>query len=376
MATKEQVLDVLKDIEDPELRKSIVELDMVKNIAICDDIVDIKINLTIQGCPLQSVIQQEVNEKLRQKLPEIKQVNVQFGAMNDQERVAVAQKMRGGGAGAEGGMGPGGVYKRNPFADPNSPTRLITVASGKGGVGKSTTTVNLAVALAKLGFHVGIMDCDIYGFSVPRMLGNMGRPVPIQEDMLLPLQAHGVRFISAGSFVDEDTPIIWRGPMLGKMLDNFLNEVFWGELDYLLLDLPPGTGDVALSLSQMLPGADMVIVTTPQAAASQVAQRVGKMAEKTQQKVIGVIENMSYFVCPNCSTPHEIFGKGGAEAVAARLGTELLGKIPLTADLRLGGDVGDPVVVAHPDDPAAKAFAQVAAELARVAPPKRPVATR
>ncbi len=365
MATKEQIIEALRPIQDPELHKSIVELDMVKHVSECDGIVKVVINLTIQGCPLKAVFEKEVEEKLLQ-LPGITNVNLEFGAMTEQERVAVAQKVHGG-----AGTGPGGVYKQNPFADPKSPTRLINVASGKGGVGKSTTTVNLAVALSKRGYHVGIMDCDIYGFSVPRMLGNLNRPTPVREDMLLPLQAHGVRFISAGSFVDEDTPIVWRGPMLGKMLDNFLNEVYWGELDYMLLDLPPGTGDVALSISQMLPGSDMVIVTTPQAAAAQVAQRVGKMAEKTNQKVLGVIENMAYFICPNCSTKHEIFGKGGAQAVAARLGVDVIGRIPITGELRLGSDVGDPVVASNPEDPAAKAFFETVDNLVRLAPPKQ-----
>lgn len=365
MATKEQVLEILKDVQDPELHKSVVELDMVKNIAICDGVVSVKINLTVQGCPLKSVIEEDVKQKLL-SLPEVERVSVEFGAMTEEERGAVATKVRGGAAGA----GPGGIWKKNRFADAESTTRIINVASGKGGVGKSTTTVNLACALAQRGFKVGIVDCDIYGFSVPRMMGNMSRPVPLQQDMLLPVLAHGVKFISAGSLVDEDTPIIWRGPMLGKMIDNFLNEVFWNELDYLLFDLPPGTGDVALSLSQMIPNAEMVIVTTPQAAAAQVAQRVGKMAERTNQKVLGVIENMSYFVCDKCNEPHEIFGKGGAQAVANHLHTELLAKVPLTNPLRQGGDIGEPVVVAHPEDPAAKAFLECADALVRLAPPK------
>jgi len=364
--TREQVMEALKSVNDPELHRNVVELDMVKGVDIDGGHVAVTINLTVKGCPLKARFENDVEAALK-KIPGVERVTTYFDAMTPEERAAVASKVRNGAPHADAAKTTMQLAMK---------TTIIGVASGKGGVGKSTTTVNLAVALKKLGYEVGIIDADIYGFSVPRMLGNLNRPTPVQEDMLLPLQAHGVRFISAGSFVDEDTPIVWRGPMLGKMLDNFLNEVFWGELDYLLLDLPPGTGDVALSISQMLPGSDMLIVTTPQAAASQVAQRVGKMAEKTNQRILGVVENMSYFICPNCSTKHEIFGKGGAQAVAARLGVEVIGRIPMTTDLRLGSDIGDPVVASNPEDPAAKAFLETADALVRLTPPKQAAGRR
>lgn len=214
------------------------------------------------------------------------------------------------------------------------------------------------------------MDADIYGFSIPRMMGNMSRPEQLDEQILLPVWAHGVRFISAGSLVPEDQAIIWRGPMLGKMLEQFLLNVQWGKLDYLLIDLPPGTGDVALSLSQMLPNTDLVIVTTPQAAAAQVATRVGSMSQRTNQRIIGVIENMAYFICDNCDKRHEIFGKGGAQALAANVGCEVIGRIPLTTDVRLGSDVGDPIVIDQPDHPASVAYLEAARRIAQMSPPK------
>lgn len=356
--TREAVMEALKGVMDPELHRSVVELDMVKDVQVEGTAVAVTINLTVPGCPLKATFQRDVTEKIKNAIPEVTSVFVNFDAMTEAERAAVAQKVRGG--------APGPTAATAQIA---AKYRILGIASGKGGVGKSTTTVNLAVALRQLGHKVGVLDCDIYGFSIPRMMGNMNRPVVLDEHTILPLENHGVKFISAGSLVDEDTPIIWRGPMLGKMLEQFLTNVLWGDIEYLLLDLPPGTGDVALSIAQMLPRTDIVIVTTPQAAAAQVASRVGNMAQRTHQKVLGVIENMAYFVCDNCNKEHHIFGKGGAQALAANLGTEVIARIPLEGEVRLGGDVGDPVTIDRPDSLAARAFMEAAERLARMAPP-------
>lgn len=358
--TREQVMEALKAVQDPELHKDVVELDMVKDIQINGGHVAVTINLTVKGCPLKFKFEQDVEAAVT-KVPGVDKVTTNFTAMTDAEKAAVAAKVRGG--------SPHGTAAQTTM-NLAMRTTIIGVASGKGGVGKSTTTVNLAVALKKQGYEVGIIDADIYGFSIPRMMGNMARPEHLDENTLLPVWAHGVRFISAGSLVPEDQAIIWRGPMLGKMIENFLTTVQWGRLDYLLIDLPPGTGDVALSVAQMLPNTDLVIVTTPQAAAAQVASRVGSMAQRTNQRVVGVIENMAYFICDNCDKKHEIFGKGGAQALAANLGCEVLGRIPLVGDVRLGSDVGDPIVSDQEDHPASQAYWEVARKLAKLSPPK------
>lgn len=359
--TREQVLEALKVVNDPELHKSIVELDMVKDIEIDGGHVTVTINLTVPGCPLKHRFERDVEAALKQ-VPGVEQVTTRFGAMTEAERAAVAAKVR-------GSSEPHGEARQSTMALATR-TTIIGIASGKGGVGKSTATVNLAVALKKLGYSVGIIDADIYGFSIPRMMGNMSRPEALDDQMLLPVWGHDIPFISAGSLVNEDQAIIWRGPMLGKMVEQFLLNVQWGKLDYLLIDLPPGTGDVALSVSQMLPGTDLVLVTTPQAAASQVASRVGSMATRTNQRIIGVIENMAYFICDECSKKHFIFGKGGGQALAASLGCEVLSQIPLTADVRLGSDVGDPIVADKEDHPAAQAYLEAARKIAELAPPK------
>ncbi len=359
--TREQVLDALKSVNDPELHRDIVTLDMVKDIQINGEHIAVTINLTVKGCPLKFKFEQDVETALK-KLPGVAQVTTLFGAMNDAEKAAVAAKVRGTAAPHGDAMGSTMQLATR--------TTIIGVASGKGGVGKSTTTVNLAVALKKQGYEVGIIDADIYGFSIPRMMGNMSRPEQLDEQTLLPVWGHGVRFISAGSLVPEDQAIIWRGPMLGKMIEQFLTNVQWGKPDYLLIDLPPGTGDVALSVSQMLPNTDLVLVTTPQAAAAQVASRVGSMAQRTNQRIVGVIENMAYFVCDNCDKKHEIFGRGGAQALAANLGCEVIGRIPLVGDIRLGSDVGDPIVADNETHPAAQAYQEVARKLVKLSPPK------
>jgi ATP-binding protein involved in chromosome partitioning len=253
------------------------------------------------------------------------------------------------------------------WQDKGATTRAILIASGKGGVGKSSVTANLGVALAQLGYKVGILDADVYGFSQPRMLGVMGRPTTF-NNMALPLEGHGVKVISVGFLVPDDTPVIWRGPMLHKLIQQFLADVYWGDLDFILIDMPPGTGDVSISIAQYLPGADMIVITTPQEAAQKVAARAGKMTEQVDLRVAGIIENMSYFICPSCNEKHRIFGEGGGGILAAELGTELLGEIPLDEKLRAGADEGKPVVVTEPDSPGAVAIIEIARRIAKSAP--------
>jgi ATP-binding protein involved in chromosome partitioning len=360
--TREQVMEALKSVQDPELHRDVVELDMVKEIQIDGGHVAVTINLTVMGCPLKAKFEQDVEAALK-KIGGVEKVTTLFGAMTAEEKAAVAAKVRGAGGAAH-------ATAAQTTMALASRTTILGIASGKGGVGKSTSTVNLAVALKTLGYSVGIIDADIYGFSVPRMMGNMSRPEQLDDQMLLPVWAHGIPFISAGSLVNEDQAIIWRGPMLGKMIEQFLTNVQWGKLDYLLIDLPPGTGDVALSISQMLPNTDMVLVTTPQAAAAQVASRVGSMAARTNQRILGVIENMAYFICDNCDKKHEIFGKGGAQALAANLGCDVLARVPLVGDVRLGSDVGDPITADNEEHPASRAYLEAARQIAKLSPPK------
>jgi len=277
--------------------------------------------------------------------------------MSDEQRRALQTQLRG-----------GRPEPQIPFAQPSSLTRVYAVASGKGGVGKSSVTVNLAAALAAAGHKVGVVDADIYGHSVPRMLGVTGRPTPV-ENMIMPPSAHDVKVISIGMFTKGNTPVVWRGPMLHRALQQFLADVYWGDLDVLLLDLPPGTGDVAISVAQMLPSAELLVVTTPQLAAAEVAERAGAIAMQTHQRITGVIENMSYLVCPHCGEQMEVFGSGGGASVATALGrltgaqVPLLGQVPLDVRLREGGDTGVPLVLDEPDSPAALALRKIADEL-------------
>ena len=350
------VREALSRVEDPEIGRPITELDMVKSIAIDGNDVAVEIYLTIAGCPMKNTIEQNTRAVL-EDLEGVGTVTVTMDAMNDDQRRALKKKLRGGQAEPE-----------IPFAKPNSTTRVFAVASGKGGVGKSSMTANLGAALAARGLKVGIVDADIYGHSIPGLLGNMEPPTVIDEEMLLPPIAHGLKFISIGQFIEGNAPIVWRGPMLHRALQQFLGDVFWGDLDVLLLDLPPGTGDVALSVAQLIPNAELLVVTTPQAAAAEVAERAGSMAQQTGQRVAGVVENMSAMVMPDGSTM-EIFGAGGGHTVANRLSTllgadvPLLGQIPLDPALRTNGDKGTPVVVAAPESPAGAALADVASKL-------------
>src|SRR5271156_2095059 len=355
--TAEQVATALDGVQDPEIHRPITELGMVKGIDIArDGTVRVQVWLTVAGCPLRDTITRDVTGAVG-KLPGVSAVRVEMDVMSDAQRSELQTKLRGGKA-----------EPQIPFSQPSSLTRVYGVASGKGGVGKSSVTVNLAAALAASGQKVGVVDADIYGHSIPRMLGVTGHPTPV-ANMIMPPSAHGVKVISIGMFTKDNSPVVWRGPMLHRALQQFLADVYWGDLDVLLLDLPPGTGDVAISVAQMLPAAELLIVTTPQLAAAEVAERAGAIAMQTHQRIAGVIENMSYLVCAHCGEQTEIFGSGGGASVAEALsritGTQvpLLGQVPLDVRLREGGDAGVPLVLGDPDSPAALALRKIADEL-------------
>src|SRR5947209_7295154 len=325
--TVQQVTQALDGVQDPEIHRPITELGMVKNVAVAaDGAVLVEVYLTVAGCPMRDTITREVTAAVR-KLPGVASVRVELDVMSDEQRKALQTSLRGG--------RPEPVI---PFAQPSSLTRVYAVASGKGGVGKSSVTVNLAAALAAAGQKVGVADADIYGHSVPRMLGVTGRPTPV-ENMIMPPSAHDVKVISIGMFTKGNTPVVWRGPMLHRALQQSLADVYWGDLDVLLLDLPPGTGDVAISAAQLLPTAELLIVTTPQLAAAEVAERAGAIALQTHQRLVGVVENMSWLELPDGSRM-EVFGAGGGEQVAESLTTligapvPLLGQIPLDPRVR------------------------------------------
>src|SRR6266480_1179955 len=353
----EHVTQALDGVQDPEIHRPITELGMVKNVSVgADGAVLVEVYLTVAGCPLRDTITRDVTAAVG-KLPGVSSVRVQLDVMSDEQRRALQTKLRGGRA-----------EPQIPFSQPSSLTRVYAVASGKGGVGKSSVTVNLAAALAASGQKVGVVDADIYGHSVPRMLGVTGRPTPV-ENMIMPPVAHDVKVISIGMFTSGNTPVVWRGPMLHRALQQFLADVYWGDLDVLLMDLPPGTGDIALSLAQLLPGAELIVVTTPQIASSEVAERAGAIAVQTHQRIVGVIENMSGLPCPHCGELVDVFGSGGGEAVAAALtratGTTvpLLGKVPIDVRLREGGDRGVPLVPVQRRGPVARQLTEIASAL-------------
>lgn len=326
MITKEQVLQALRDVKDPEINRSLVELNMIRNIEIDGTNVSLVVVLTISGCPLKAKIEQDVIEAI--KALGATEVNVTFGTMTDEERSALSAMLRGGQGQRGQNAVPGQAQPLNPILAPDSKTKFIAITSGKGGVGKSTVTVNLAVALARLGKKVGIIDADIYGFSVPDMMNIEQRPTVIGE-MILPVEKFGVKVMSMGFFVEDNSPIIWRGPMLGKMLRNFFSEVHWGdELDYLILDLPPGTGDMALDVHTMIPQSKEIVVTTPHATAAFVAARAGAMAIRTGHEILGIVENMAWYEAKDGSKEY-LFGRGGGAKLAEQLSTELIGQIPL-----------------------------------------------
>jgi ATP-binding protein involved in chromosome partitioning len=368
--TRDQIIDVLRPVEDPELHRSIVELGMVRSIEpAADGSVRILVALTVPGCPLRNEITRRV-ETAVVALDGVTSASVDFTVMTDEEREALKIQLQGDGHGHVHSQPHGHAEGRAiPFAQPGSRTRPLFISSGKGGVGKSSVTTNLAVALAARGHSVGIVDADIYGFSIPRMLGADREPTVI-DDMLLPPEAWGVRCISIGYFVPEGQAVVWRGPMLHKALEQFLTDVHWGEPDYLVVDMPPGTGDIALSMAQFLPRAEVVVVTTPQPAAQKVAQRAAYMARKVNLGVVGVIENMSWFECDH-GERYELFGAGGGQLLADDLEVPLLGQVPLVPELRAGGDEGKPIAAVEPDSETGRAFHELAARVAVDMRPKK-----
>lgn len=357
--TVDAVMAALRPVEDPELHRSIVDLDMVRNVRVDGDSVALEVTLTIAGCPLRNEIQNRVTAALEGI--GVVTVTLDFGVMTDEQRAAVREKLQGDPSASAGSQPSHGHAEGRaiPFADPSSTTRVMLIASGKGGVGKSTVTTNLSVALAQRGKSVAVIDADVWGFSIPRMLGVEHPPAVIDSMLVPPTGAGGVRCISMGFFAKEDQPVIWRGPMLHKALEQFLTDVFWDEPDYLLVDLPPGTGDISLSLAQFLPRAEVYVVTTPQPAAQRVAQRAGFMAQKVNLEIKGVIENMSWFTGDD-GKRYELFGAGGGDELADRLAVPLLGQIPLVTELRAGGDSGHPIVLTEPASDAAQAFSRIA----------------
>jgi ATP-binding protein involved in chromosome partitioning len=361
--TEAQVLEALRPVEDPELHRSIVDLDMVRSIAVAGPQVAVTVALTVEGCPLRSEITSRVDTAVT-ALDGVDALALDFTVMTDDERAALRTKLHGDPAATAGSQPAHGHAEGRaiPFADPDSKTRVLLVASGKGGVGKSSVTTNLSVALAARGRDVAVVDADVWGFSIPRMLGVEHPPVVIDQ-MLVPPESYGVRCISMGFFAQEDQPVIWRGPMLHKALEQFLTDVFWDEPDFLLVDMPPGTGDIALSLSQYLPRGEVFVVTTPQPAAQKVARLSAAMAAKVNLPVRGVIENMSYFVGDD-GKRYELFGSGGGAELAAELDVPLLAQLPLVTALREGGDTGRPITAVDPESESAKAFFDLADKVA------------
>ncbi|MCW3031110.1 MAG: Mrp/NBP35 family ATP-binding protein [Solirubrobacterales bacterium] len=356
MPTREDITEALKVVIDPELHRSIVELDMVRSIEISPNgVIDVTVSLTTPGCPIKGHFQSAVAEAVA-ALEGVTHCNVYFDVLSDEQKAALQQKL-----GRGGGLPDGSLAQVD---------NVICIGSGKGGVGKSTLTANLAAALAAEGKRVGVLDADIWGYSIPRMYGlGATRPPVSAQRKIVPLDAHDVKVMSIGFFVEEDAAVVWRGPMLHKALTQFLQDVDWGVLDYLLIDLPPGTGDVSMTLAQLLPQAKFLIVTTPQATAQKVARRAAQMAEKVDLEIAGVIENMSSFTTPG-GERFAIFGEGGGEELADELDVPLLGTVPLTMPLRAQADSGAPLVVVDPDDPAAQAIRQVARGLIALAPLK------
>jgi ATP-binding protein involved in chromosome partitioning len=376
--SEHQVIEALRPVSDPELHVSIVELGMVRSVDIRRGRIAVGVALTVPGCPLRDEITRRVREALL-PLKGVREVEVQLTVMTPDELQALRARLAGragdpeawrssGAAGPSSSAPSGHQHQRlgheegrpNPFG-PASRTRVVGVSSGKGGVGKSSVTVNLAVSLARAGHDVAVLDADVYGFSVPSMLGIAEEPT-VHDLKMVPPEAHGVRCMSMGFFVDEDQPIVWRGPMLHKALEQFLVDVDWSDPEFLLIDMPPGTGDVALSMAQYLPTSEVYVVTTPQPAAKRVAQRSAYMAKKLNLPLRGVIENMSWLAQPGGGRQY-LFGEGGGRQLADELGVPLLGQVPFDPDLRAGGDEGRPVSATDPESATARAFAEIAAAL-------------
>lgn len=361
--SRDEVIAALDRVMDPELHRSIVALGMVGEVEVNGPEVRITIKLTVAGCPLKAEIQRRVSEAVA-SMPGVEGVQVGLDTMTDEERAGVRENII------------GGARKESPFGA-DSRTKVILVASGKGGVGKSSVTCNLAVAMAGAGYSVGLLDADVYGYSIPRMMGADRHPV-MMDDLIIPVEAHGVRLMSIGFMTADDNPVIWRGPMLHKALTSFVTEVFWDEPDVLLVDLPPGTGDVSLSLAQLLPAAHVVVVTTPQLTAQRVARRAAAMASRVNLPVAGVIENMSWFIAPDTGARYEVFSGGGGQALSTDLGVPLLGQVPLESAVARASDEGMPLVAARPDSPAAlelRAIADRVADAVGLRAPETTVAT-
>jgi len=357
LPTPEQVAQALSTVNDPEIHRPITDLGMVKSIEVTPGgVVHVGVFLTVSGCPLRDTITRDVTGAVG-KLAGVTAVKVDLDVMSEEQRRELQSQLRGGKA-----------EKEIPFAKPGSLTKVYAIASGKGGVGKSSVTVNLAAALAALGQQVGLLDADIYGHSVPRMLGVTDRPTQV-EQMIMPPTAHGVRAISSGLLKRGNEPLPLRGPILHRLLQQFLADVYWGDLDILLLDLPPGTGDVAISAAQLVPGSELIVVTTPQLDSAEVAERAGSLASQLHQRIVGVIENMSYLPCPHCSERIDVFGSGGGLAVAETLTrltgapVPLLGEVPIDTRLREAADAGMPLVLSDPDSAAAQQLRKIAENL-------------
>jgi len=351
------IREALSKVSDPELHRSITELGMVESIEVAGKSARVHILLTIAGCPMRDRLDRDIRSAVL-AVDGISEVELTFGAMNEEQRDAVKKMMR------------GGRDMTIQFADPSSLTRVIGVASGKGGVGKSSMTVNLAVAAARKGLKVGILDADVYGHSVPRLMGVLGQRPTAIDQFFIPVERFGVKVVSMEMFKPERSdPIAYRGPLLHRVLEQLLSDAYWGDLDLLLLDLPPGTGDIAISLGQLLPASEILVVTTPQVAAAEVAERAGRIAHQLKQHIVGVVENMSDIPCPHCGEAISIFGSGGGEETAKRLSTlvgsdvSLLAQIPFDGQLREGGDQGEPIVLSAPQAPASKAIDELLTKL-------------
>ena len=334
--SRDEIMQALGGVIDPELRRPVTELDMVRDVQIDGGDVVVTIALTIAGCPLRESFQQQVLDVLA-PVEGVERVALEFDVMTPEERAALTTRLR------------GGVTERSKGIALDRDTRVLAIASGKGGVGKSTLSVNLAAAFARLGKQVGVLDADVYGHSIPHMLGITQRPVVVDK-MIVPPVKDGLKLMSIGFFLDDNAPVMWRGPMLHRALEQFLTDVHWGTLDVLVVDMPPGTGDVSISLGQLLPRAEVVVVTTPQPAATEVAVRAAVMAQKTNMRLIGAVENMT----------GDVFGRGGGEALAHELGVPLLGEVPLDPRVREQGDLGTPIVLADPESPTSEAIVALA----------------
>jgi ATP-binding protein involved in chromosome partitioning len=357
MSDTAPILEALSKVNDPELHRSITELGMVQSVTLDGGKLSLTILLTISGCPMRDRLTSDITNSVKD-LPGVKDVAIEFGVMNEEQRANIKKLLR------------NGREAFISFAQADSLTRVIGVASGKGGVGKSSLTANLAVAAAQKGLRVGILDADVYGHSIPRLMGLIGQRPTAIDQMFIPLESHGVKVVSMEMFKPERSdPIAYRGPLLHRVLEQLLSDAYWGDLDILFIDLPPGTGDLAISLGQLIPTSEIIVITTPQVAAAEVAERAGRIAHQIHQRVIGVIENMSAFACPGCGEEMALFGSGGGEETSRRLTTlvgadvPLLGKVPFNGDLREGGDQGAPVIISAPESASAIVIAEIIDQL-------------